>query len=100
MDEELPLYSGSRYVNGLRADVRRYRLAWTSARRRADLYRQSNQVRGWKLDVAMESGRRYKAERDEARAEVVRLGRENTRLIEEVRTLREQPIRQGSERAS
>lgn len=86
------------YLDVAKARAERYRLAWISARERA---RRLDADMGALLDEnerLMEFAHDTETERDEARAEVVRLGRENTRLIEEVRTLREQPIRQGPER--
>jgi hypothetical protein len=74
----------------LEAERERYKLAWTSARRRARALKLSNQVRAGQLMGSRIVAEQYKDERDEARAEVVRLGRKCEELIEENRRLREQ----------
>lgn len=74
-------------VDWLVRQAERYRLAWTSARRRAIALRLSNQVRAGQLMGSRLAGEQYQVERDEARAEVVRLGRKSEELIEEKRRL-------------
>jgi hypothetical protein len=74
------------------ARAERYRLAWMSARRRSrlldqennvlsDMVRDHEQLHAWRVD----EGLKNLAERDEARAEVVRLGRENELLATALR---------------
>jgi hypothetical protein len=74
-------------VAWLVAEVERYRLAWTSARRRAIALKLSNQVRAGQLMGSRIVGEQHKTERDEARAEVVRLGKKVEALIEQNRQI-------------
>jgi hypothetical protein len=69
------------------ARAERYRLAWTSARRRAIALKLSNQVRAGQLMGSRIVGEQHKTERDEARAEVVRLGKKVEALIEQNRQI-------------
>ena len=77
-DERLTLEESSRLA--FRAD--RYRLAWTSARRRSKRLRGVAFLALFKQDVAEEAARRYKVGRDEARAQLHDAG-------VDVRTLRD-----------
>lgn len=70
---------------GLIGQASRYRYAWLSARRRAGTVTARAGYLSDAAEEALQQLRQMQAERDEARAEVVRLGRENEQLVNALR---------------